>query len=141
MVDCVFKNSSEVLEAFRRNKNNTEIEVLYLNYLDDMTDEILEEILEIVASSASDNLFHLQLMQLGLVTRIPEAVKLLKNLQILYIGHMNRIQILPAGYIVSNNLSSVALNHLGNLSVIEPGAFQGKILQEQEQYIDDILHS
>ena len=127
MVDCVFQNSSEVLEAFRRNKNNTEIKDLYITFLDDMTDEILEEILEIVASSASGNISHLVLRDLPLVTKIPAAIRRLSNLKNLFVGYMNSIDTIPSGSIVSNPNSSLSFDFLGNLNVIEPGAFLGMI--------------
>jgi len=54
-IDCEGRLiASEVLAAFRRNQNNTNIDVLIFNNMDDdMTDDIFNEILEIVASAAS----------------------------------------------------------------------------------------
>ena len=125
LIDCVFKEPTEALAAFRRNENNTEIKQLYLNLMTDMTDDILGQILDIVASSASENLFHLELKDLAGVTKIPQAVQRFPNLQSLYIGHMDGIENVPCGYIVSTKLSSLALNYLSNLKVIEYGAFKG----------------
>ena len=128
MLSCSFKKSADILEAFRRNRNNREIQVLYLTYSDDMSDDVLGEILDIVASSANQELFHLELKNLTRVTKIPEAIQHLPKLQDLYIGWMDGIEILPSGYIISNNISSLYLNFLTNLRVIEAGAFQGMIL-------------
>jgi len=92
-----------------------------------MTDEILEEILEIVASSASGNISHLVLRDLPLVTKIPAAIRRLSNLKNLFVGYMNSIDTIPSGSIVSNPNSSLSFDFLGNLNVIEPGAFLGMI--------------
>lgn len=125
LIDCVFKEPTEALAAFRRNENNTEIKQLYLNLMTNMTDDILGQILDIVASSASENLFRLELKDLAGVTKIPQAVQRFPNLQSLYIGHMDGIENVPCGYIVSTKLSSLALNYLSNLKVIEYDAFKG----------------
>ena len=56
----VGQNASRALDAFRRNENNTEIEIVELYNLDDMTDDILQEITDIIANAASDRMINIQ---------------------------------------------------------------------------------
>lgn len=122
---CRVQNGSEVLEAFQRNQNNSLISSIYMDFMEDMTDDILEEIFSIVALNASENLGFVVLYDFNGVTKIPEALSQFPNLVNVQIRNMNNVNSIPAGSIVAKELNLLQLVSLGNLTVIEPKAFQG----------------
>jgi len=126
-VNCIGLNASDVLEAFRRNKNHADVKQLYLFYIPDITDDILGEVLDIVASTAADNVEIISLYGLDRVKNVPSALRKFTSLKVLYIWEMDGIETLAKGSMTlsSNNLSSIRYNINPHLDVIEPGAFQG----------------
>ena len=93
--------------------------------MEDMTDDILEEIFSIVAVNASENLGFVVLYDFNGVTKIPEPLSQFPNLVNVQIRNMNNVNSIPAGSIVAKELNLLQLVSLGNLTVIEPEAFQG----------------
>jgi len=96
-----------------------------MDFMEDMTDDILEEIFSIVALNASENLGFVVLYDFNGVTKIPEALSQFPNLVNVQIRNMNNVNSIPAGSIVAKELNLLQLVSLGNLTVIEPKAFQG----------------
>ena len=125
-------DSSEVLEAFRRNRNNSAINYLYLAAMDDMTDDVLDEIMGIVASAASHNLNFVFFSRLPKLERVPAALRHFDQLRELYVEYNDQLKILPSGSMVfsSNSLTSLSCKYNPNLAVIEEGAFQGRSTNE-----------
>ena len=126
-ISCYRQEAPRVLEAFRRNAGNSDIDSLFLENMNDMTDDMLGEILDIVASSASENVGVMFLLYLPRVERAPAAVRKFNNLIKFYFTSDDGLKILPYG---SMAFSSRHLDHVFcignvNLQVIEPGAFQG----------------
>lgn len=125
-VYCWNVRSEQVLEAFQRNRNNTKVESLTLELMDDMTDEIAGEIFSIIASASVDNLHGIYLSQLEKVAKLPEAVRKFKNLQYVFITNMEGITTLPSGSMTFGKSPYIYLMST-HLEVIEPGAFQGSL--------------
>ena len=115
------------MDAFRRNKNNSDVEQLEMVFVTDMSDSILEEILNIVAVSA-DKVRYISLDTAKQLEGIPKVVRTFTNLENFQIFFNDGIKILPEGSMTfsSDNLRTVYCSS-GNLEVIEPGAFQGMI--------------
>jgi len=122
----VGQNASRALDAFRRNENNTEIEIVELYNLDDMTDDILQEITDIIANAASDRMINIQQITLPKVEKVPRNLQRFTNLQYFMFTN-NGIKTLTAGSLAfsSNGLAEIQFYDNRNLEVIEPGAFQG----------------
>jgi len=114
-----------VLDAFRRN-DNAAIEILHLQEIDDMTDDILGEIVDIVASTAAANVLRIHLWQLNRVAKIPAAVGRFTSLQYFHVESMNGIKTLPSGSLTftSDDLQVIYFG-FSSLEVIASGAFQG----------------
>lgn len=127
VVRCDGNVAAEVLDVFQRNKNNPNITALYLWSIDDLTDEILEEILEIVALSASRNVVEISLRFLPKVQKVPEAIQRFTSIHWFNLYSSDGIQILPSGSMVfsSNYVNEINICYNPNLEAIEPGAFQG----------------
>jgi len=126
-VNCISLSAPKVLEAFRRNDKHKDIEQVYLLNIPDMTDDILGEIFDIVASTAADKVEIISLYGLHRVKKIPTAFRKFTKLAVLYFWEMHGIETLPAGSMTfsSNNLDSIKTIINPNLNTIEPGAFQG----------------
>jgi len=124
---CKSQLASEVLDAFRRNKDNAVIDNIYFQDIDDVTDEILEEILEVVIPSASNRVVEIMLLYLQNVTKVPRAIQQFTSLRTFGINFIEGLEILPSGSLTfsSNNLTELAFFGNPNLEVIEEGAFQG----------------
>lgn len=123
---CEYAAAAKVLDAFRRNRNNTNIDILRLERVDDMTDDILSEIVDIVAAAASGNVRTVSLWFLENVQKIPEAIGRFRKLQVFHVEYLKGLKVLPHGSMsfTSGSLDSIVCAHT-NLQVIEPGAFQG----------------
>jgi len=126
-VDLPKTKASEILKAFRRNKGNADISSLYIYNVKDMTDEIMDEILDIVSPSIP------KMWMLGLVrdqlTRIPPAVRNFTSLTHFSASLRSDHTVLPAGSLVfSWKIDSIIILS-GHLETIEPGAFQGKNIE------------
>ena len=123
---CEYSNALKVLNAFRRNRGNPDIDILRLERVANMTDDILAEIVDIVASAASENVRTISLWFLENVEKIPEAISQFRKLQVFHIEYLYGIKVLPEGSMkfTSDNLNSIVCAHT-NLQAIEPGAFQG----------------
>lgn len=122
-VDLPKTKASEILKAFRRNKGNADITSLFIYNVKDMTDEIMDEILDIVSPSIP------KMWMLGLVrdqlTRIPPAVRNFTSLTHFSASLRSDHTVLPAGSLVfSWKIDSIIILS-GHLETIEPGAFQG----------------
>ena len=119
--------ASELLDVFHRNKNNSKVDALYLWRMDDITDDILGEILETVASSASHDVLEINLRFLPQVEKVPEALQLFNNIHWFNFNYMDGLKLLPTGSMVfsSNFVNEVNCCNNPNLEMIEPGAFQG----------------
>ena len=115
-----------MLDAFRRNRNNSDIDILRLERVDDMNDDILADIIDIVAAAASENVRTISLWFLEHVEKIPEAISRFTKLQVFHIEYLYSIKVLPEGSMrfTSGSLDSIVCAHT-NLQMIEPGAFQG----------------
>jgi len=128
-IDCEGRLiASEVLAAFRRNQNNTNIDVLIFNNMDDdMTDDIFNEILEIVASAASHRVSTINIKQIPKLTKFPEAIRQFLNLNNVGLIMLHGIKRISHGSINFPIKSPTEFYFIysENLSVIEPGAFQG----------------
>ena len=126
---CKSQLASEVLDAFRRNKDNAVIDNIYFQDIDDVTDEILEEILEVVIPSASNRVVEIMLLYLQNVTKVPRAIQQFTSLRTFGINFIEGLEILPSGSLTfsSNNLTELAFFGNPNLEVIEEGAFQGRL--------------
>lgn len=125
-VDCAYKSASEVLAAFHRNRNDADIERLFLRNITDMTDDILAEILDIVSTSASHKVHEIGLSVLPEVREVPESLMKFTNLESLYLEAMDKFKILPFGSIaLPTNLTEIICVFNHNLKLIESGAFQG----------------
>ena len=118
-----------MLDAFRRNKDNAVIDNIYFQDIDDVTDEILEEILEVVIPSASNRVVEVMLLYLQNVTKVPRAIQQFTSLRTFGINFIEGLEILPSGSLTfsSNNLTELAFFGNPNLEVIEEGAFQGRL--------------
>jgi len=128
-VQCSDGNPSEMLEAFRRNINNSYVYELWFAGVDDMSDDILEEIVDVVTSAASNNILQIILAGLPKVEKIPTAIRQFVNLRALDITQTG-IKILPAGSMVlSQSVTDVNCDWNPNLEVIEPGFLRGKSLR------------
>jgi len=146
--------ASTVLDVFIENKNNPDIHILKIenidNIYDPMTDDMLNEILVIVAF-ASINVTSLQLVNIAAITAAPNALEYFHNLQTfelsgnsgvknfsfqslhsssscllqITINNNDNLMVIRPGTIPGyfNQLQRITINHNGNLSVIEPGAF------------------
>ena len=115
--------AADILAAFRRNRGNGDITSFYMYNIKDMTDDIMDEILDIMSPSIP------KLKILGMVrdqlTRVPPAVQNFTSLD--YFSMSLRIDktVLPAGSLTfSCKLDSIVFLS-GHLVTIEPGAFQG----------------
>ena len=124
-----------MLDAFRRNDDNAAIEILHLQEIDDMTDDILAEIVDIVASAAAASVLRINLWQLDRVAKIPEAVGRFTSLQYFDVELMSGIKTLPSGSstFTSDDLQEIYVEFT-SLEVIEPGAFQGIINNNQKLF-------
>ena len=125
-IDCVNANAPQVLDAFHRNENNTDIRSLYVQNVVDMTDDILEEMVNIIASAAYDNIQTISVDSLGLIERVPAIIQHLPDLQLLYLMYNEGMTILPAGSLnfSSNSLKTIDCSFC-NIGVVEIGAFHG----------------
>ena len=125
--DCMEGNASEVLDAFRRNGNNSDIDSLNLQNMTDMTDGMLAEIMGVVAASASQNVRQIILGDLKIMEMLPEALMEFTNLQHLFLFRNDALKILPYGSLTlpSRSLTQLYCYYHPNLQVIEGGAFQG----------------
>lgn len=123
---CVSQNAFEVLEAFRQNKNNSNIREIQLRNIANLTDDITKEIFDIVASAASDKIKKISLEEIGSISRAPKAFSRFTNLRDIYMTNIKGIKILPAESMTftSNTLKRINF-HFSDLEVIEPGAFKG----------------
>jgi len=127
-IDCLGHNALEVVDAFRRNRDNPAIEVLYFQKMDDMTDDLLAEILAIVVDSASCNLREIGLMSLPQVAKVPELLVNFTSLETLYLEAMDNLKILPSASVaLPSSLSDITIVFNHNLEVIEGQAFQGDL--------------
>lgn len=118
--------ASAVLNAFRRNENRSDIELVDFFDLDDMTDSILAEIMDIIASAASDKVITIYEMSLHEVKKVPEDLRRFNNLQ--YFQFVDTgVEVFPSGSLTFSSNSLVEIFLFGNpyLEVIEPGAFRG----------------
>jgi len=162
-VTCDGVRASTVLDVFIENKNNPEIRILEIENMDytydPMTDDMLNEILVIVAF-ASINVTSLRLVNIPAITAAPNALEYFHNLQTFEFSHNSGVKNFSFQSLLSssscllkitinnngnlmvigpgtnpgyfNQLQRITINHNGNLSVIEPGAFAGVLNQLQK---------
>jgi len=125
-IDCADHTAFHVLNAFRRNRDNGDLEMIYLREIADMTDDILAEILDIVSASASHSVREIGLSILPQVAKVPGSLKNFTNLQTLYLEGMDRFKTLPfASLTLPPSLTEIVCVFNHNLESIESGAFQG----------------
>jgi len=125
---CDGQVASEALDAFRRNKNNSNIDALYLWNMNNMTASILTEIMDIVAATASEKVWRIELENLQKVKKVPRALKQFNNLQHFHFKRIGGLRVLPAGSmaISSDNLFHLYCDNNPDLNMIKPDAFQGR---------------
>ena len=115
--------TKEILEAFRRNRGNADITSLTIYNAKDMTDDVIDEILDILSASVA------KLTILGLVrdqlTRVPEAVQKLTALEHFSMSLRSDLTVLPAGSLIFPYKIKSIIFLSGQLEVIQPGALQG----------------
>jgi len=119
--------ASDVLDAFRRNSNNSNIDVLYLWNMNDMTTHMLTKIVDIVAKSASQNVWRIEMENFQKVTKVPKSLRRFTNLQHLRFKRIGGMKVLPSGSITvsADFLGHIYCSDNPNLKVIKRGAFQG----------------
>ena len=122
-ISCLKGEPSDILEAFHRNSNNSEINFLDIVFLNDLTDDNLAEILEVVAF-ASANVTRMAFMDLPKVEKVPAALQKFPKLNTLTIQNTG-ITTIPSGSMVSPSHSYISLYDNKKLTNIEVGAFQG----------------
>lgn len=127
VVRCNGSATTQVFDAIRRNKDNSDIDALYLWNMDDLTDKMLDEILQIIASSASQNVVEINLRFLPKVKKAPGALQRFPNIHWFNFNFNDGLNKLPFGAV---NFSSDSVNEINcynnpNLEEIELGAFQG----------------
>jgi len=125
---CNNKTAAEVVDAFRRNKNNPNIDAVLVSRMgDDMTAGILEEILEMVADSASHKVRLISLFSVPRMKTVPKAVQRFDHLRVLSLDLNDGLKVLRSGSFVfpSNSPPLMYSTRNPNLKAIQPGAFQG----------------
>jgi len=123
VIACENVSAVEVLAAFHRNQNNTNIYGLQMSEMrDDMTDDIMNEIL-----AASSSVKMLSLLNIPKLTRIPEAVRQLPDVEWLILMGFDEMKSLARGSVAFSDQIPFLIGIYFNakLEVIEPGAFQG----------------
>ena len=117
-------NASQVLDAFRRNSNNANITQLYIERnISDMSDDVVDGILDVIVSSAAGSLNLLSLAHSNL-TRVPEAVRNFSQLTS-FDMNLSSIEVLTAAtFTFSVDAFSVSFFST-QLKIIQPGAIQG----------------
>ena len=132
---CNNKTAAEVVDAFRRNKNNPNIDAVLVSRMgDDMTAGILEEILEMVADSASHKVRLISLFSVPRMKTVPKAVQRFDHLRVLSLDLNDGLKVLRSGSFVfpSNSPPLMYSTRNPNLKAIQPGAFQGLCRQSGE---------
>jgi len=139
---CDSQPASEVLDAFRRNKNNTKIDVLFLWSLDDMTTNKLAKIVDIVAASAGQSVWRIEIENLQRVKKMPQSLQKFTDLQHLNFKRIGGLETLPYGSVASSSdtLFHIYCDHNSNLKAISPGAFQGNFNTTTIHLSDNNLH-
>ena len=94
--------SDSIQSVFRRNKNNSDIDHLRLRGMPDITDEMMGEIVDIIAASASHNVREIALTNLANVEKLPQSLHHFFHLKGLDFDSTEGLKILPSGSI--NNL-------------------------------------
>ena len=126
-VDLPRTKAADILDAFRRNSGNGDITSLFIYNVKDMTDEIMEQILDIVSPSID------KMKILGMVrdqlTRVPAAVQNFTSLTHFSMSLRPDLTVLPAGSLVFPWKIESIIFLSGHLVTIEPGAFQGITIQ------------
>ena len=120
-------DSRRILERFRQNENNTDFQIVSFYDLEDMTNEILTQIMDIITTHNADRMITIEQWTLPKVDRVPQKLWQFPNLQ--YFQFINTgIKTLPYGSMnfSSNSLQEIQCYSNSQLEVIEPGAFQGK---------------
>jgi len=129
-IDCTDVSGSEMLNAFRRNKDNTNINGLHFSKInDDNIDDILAEIIEIVASTAGDRVHKLAFFRIPKLTKVPRAVRKLRYLNFVSFDQNEALKILTSGSLsVSARMApNVYFTYNPDLYQIERGTFQGNL--------------
>jgi len=123
-VNCEGTVALQAVGAFHRNRNDSSLTRIRLAKMEDMTDELVAQIMDIVSVSAAESLVDITMSHLPLLTKIPEGLNKFKltNFAFYYNDGIKTIQ---SNSIYSSKLSTLYVYSNANLEVIEPGAFQG----------------
>ena len=124
-VNCEGTVALQAVGAFHRNRNDSSLTRIRLAKMEDMTDELVAQIMDIVSVSAAESLVDITMSHLPLLTKIPEGLNKFKltNFAFYYNDGIKTIQ---SNSIYSSKLSTLYVYSNANLEVIEPGAFQGE---------------
>lgn len=121
------RKPDKVLNAFRKNGKKQDIKKLFIGHMDDMTDDKLGEIFSIVASTAGNTVQAIELTDMKRITKIPEPISRLTNLQSLFINWMPGLKTLNK-FSLSFATSPKIIDITNvTLKTIKHGAFKGNL--------------
>ena len=135
-VDCDDKPALQVLEAFKRNRDNMGVAAINFYSLHDMTDDILAQILDIISQASNETLTDIVLLGLPRLEKIPEGLERFQRLKTFEFNNNDGLKTIKSGAF-SSSLIYLNLGSNYNLETIEPGAFQGELRQCSIWSLDD----